>query len=66
LLSFSAINDAPALESSRALNIIISGPFFIVTNTIGTNGSSIDFNCGLREPATFRALTTLVLEKEKQ
>jgi hypothetical protein len=44
----------------------VLGAFLIVTNTIGTNGSSVDFNCGLSEPATFCALTTLVLEKEKQ
>ena len=66
LQCFAIINDAPAPESNRAFNMTVSDPFFIDTNMIGTNGSSIVFVSGIREPATLHALTTLVLEKDKQ
>eukprot|EP00957_Ditylum_brightwellii_P092525 7046426-Ditylum_brightwellii.AAC.1 len=63
---FSAINDAPAPESSRAISIIVLDLFFTVANTIGTIGSSVVFACGLRGPATLRTLTNFVLEKDRQ
>ena len=62
LQCFSAISDAPAPESSKALSIIVSDPFFTVTKTIGTNGSSIGFWRGLRDPATLCVLTNFILE----